>query len=134
MKRIAALLSICAIAALAAIPFPPKVSVVWKWSPNPADFGGLTTNDYYTNILFILYSSPNCTIPTNLWPVTTNWQASTFPSTDGVNWTNSVNIDGATRFYMISVANGNGGASPFSSVAPWLPTPPPGTNPRVLNP
>ncbi len=136
MKRIATLLSACAVALRlwAAVPASTPKTVTFKWQANPADLGGMSLSDYYTNITFIVYSVTNCTIPTNLWPVVTNWQASTFPSSDGVNWTNSITIDGSTRFYLISVANGNGGASPPSSVATWVPSPPVGFQPRVYGP
>jgi len=120
--------------ALAVVPVTTPKIVSFQWSPNAADFGGLSTNEYYTNIFVRLLGVTNCTIPTDLWPVTTQWQASTFPSVDGVHWTNQVVNDGVTRFYLVSVANGNGGASPFSSVAPWVPVPPPGTSPQILNP
>jgi hypothetical protein len=134
MRKITALVSLIALAALAVVPTTSPKLVTFQWKPDPAAFGGLSTNDYYTNILFRVLSVTNCTIPTNLWPVTTQWVASTFPSTDGVNWTNTVVADEVTRFYLIQVANQNGGFSPFSSVALWVPTPQPGTQPRILNP
>lgn len=119
-----------ATAPLAATPKP----ITFKFSVNPADLGGMSTNDYYTNIAFNVLSVTNCTIPTNQWPVVTNYLASSFPSPDGVNWSNTIVIDGNTRFYLIQAVNLNGGSGPFSSVATWVPSPPAGTQPKVSGP
>lgn len=131
MKRLLLLLPFTL---LAASPVTAPKQVTFKWSLNPADLGGLSTNDYYTNIVFQLYSVTNCAIPTNQWPIVAAWSASSFPSPDGVNWTNAVTIDGNTRFYLIQAVNLNGGFGPFSSVSVWVPTPPVGTQPKVYGP
>src|SRR4051812_11034877 len=110
MKKLSAfvLIALVALSLWAAAPATSPKLVTFKWQLNPADLGGMTTNQYLTNITFSLLSVTDCTIPTNQWPVITNWLASTFPSADGANWTNAVITDGATRFFLIQVANGNG--------------------------
>ena len=135
MKRLSSLaLVLVALTVLAVAPTVTPKEVSFQWRPNPLDLGGMTTNQYYTNIVFNVLSVTDCTIATNLWPIVTNWTASTFPSVDGVNWTNTVTIDGATRFYLIQASNKNGGSAPFSSVATWVPSPPQGFNPKVYGP
>lgn len=134
MKKLISFLSLAALMGFAASPVITSKQVTFKWSVDPADLGGMTTNQYYTNIVFNLLSVTNCAIPTNQWPVVAAYPASSFPSPDGVNWTNTITIDGFTRFYLIQVSNQNGGLAPFSSVATWVPSPQAGTQPRVSGP
>lgn len=140
MKRIAVIAvafvaaTLIVVAVFAASPVTTSKSITFKWSPDPADLGGMTTNDYYTNIVFNLLSVTNCAIPTNQWPVVATFLASSFPSPDGVNWSNNFTIDGFTRFYLIQAANLNGGSGPFSSVFAWVPSPHAGTQPKVFGP
>ncbi len=123
MKYLATLLLI-GLTALSAVPTGTPRQVTWFWMPNTNDFGGMTTNQYFTNIVFRLYSVADCTVPTNQWPVIASWLAAGFPAYDG-NWTNYVNADGLTRFYLLT-AGGVSGQSPFSNLAVWVPIPPSG--------
>lgn len=99
--------------------------VAWAWTANPSDMGGLSITDYYTNITFTLWSSTNVSIPMTNWPAVTNWQASSFPSPDGTNWTNAVVTDGQTRFFLLTVGAASG-QSPFSNLLPLVAVPPSG--------
>lgn len=121
--RNALLISLISLTAFATPPQPRSVPLAWTWTVNPADLGGMSTNDYLTNIVFSLYSVTNCTIPTNQWPVVTNWQASTFPVAADGGWTNVVVVDTSTRFYLLSVGGVNGSTSPFSNLAVLVATP-----------
>jgi hypothetical protein len=85
-------------------------------------FGGLSTNDYLTNITILIYSSPDCTVPTNQWPIVAVYPASQFlnQGLPPVYWTNQLAVDGATRFYLMQSTNGNGAFGPFSRVVPFF--------------
>jgi len=111
--------------AIAFVPGPPTAKTIWwQWNFDNTMFGGMTTNQFSTNVFFQVRSVTDCTIPTNSWPVTTNYQASTFLSYNGW-WTNKVTADGSTRFYLMSVGVANG-TSPFSDLFVWVPIQPPG--------
>lgn len=92
------------------------VKFTWTWAPNPLDLGGLSTNDYMTNIAFRLFSSTNINVPLTNWPKVAEWPATNY--TDG-HWTNSVVMDAAVRFYVMKAWSGKAGGtgeSPFSNL------------------
>lgn len=127
MKKSLLLLPLLLLAA-APSPITPH-QLEFDWLPDNTSFGGLSTNEFYQYITFNIYSVTDVTTPTNNWPLVTNYLASDFPSFDG-HWTNTINIDGNTRFYMmnVGVANGN---SPFSPVFTSIPIQKPGVIKRV---
>lgn len=109
-----------------------SVTFGWRWIPATVDFGGLSTNDYLTNIAFRLYTTTNITQPTTLWRVVTNWPGAPLLSQGplGSMWTQSLSADGFTRFYALtatSTAAPESGESPFSGVAFQLAPLPSGT-------
>lgn len=104
-------------------PAPQPLSFTWQWNPNPADLGGLSTNDYLTNISFTLWTTTNVTLPVTSWSSATNWQASSTPNDGTGNWTGVATIDGQTRFYLLTVNALGGGQSPFSNQANWVAKP-----------
>jgi len=116
-------LLLSAASVLAAGPATPK-TIWWKRFFDNSQFGGMTTNQFSTNVNFQVLSVTDCTIPTNSWPVLTNYQASTFLSFNGF-WTNTVVADGATRFYLMRVGVVNF-SSPFSDPFVWVPMQAPG--------
>lgn len=105
-------------------------TLAFQQMPDPSDLGSLSTNDYYTNISFSLFSTTNSTDAETNWALITNWPASTMMSASapGQWWTNGfVAPDSFTRFYIIQVSNfNNGSASAYSSIGEWFPTPSPG--------
>jgi hypothetical protein len=84
--------------------------------------GGLSTNDYCTNLVLVIVSVKNITVPTNLWPVVqvtpvTQLLPQGPPPTW---WTNTLAIDNSTRFYSGYVTNYNNEAGPFFPVWTYL--------------
>lgn len=45
------------------------VTVTWTWQPTPEEMGGLSTNDYCTNVWFQLLSCTNVTMPMTNWTI-----------------------------------------------------------------
>lgn len=101
------------------------LQAIFKWAPDSNQLAGLTVADYMTNITFWVYGSTNVALPLTSWVFVTNWQGAPFLSQGpaGSWWTNSIGSDGNARFYTVLVKNNNGGASPFSNLAPWLTDP-----------
>jgi hypothetical protein len=121
------ILTLCA-SAFCASAQTTNLNVLWKWSPDLASLGGLSTNDYMTNLVFTLYSSTNATVPLTNWIVVTNWPAVPFlaQGPPGTMWTNRIAWDQQTRFYVMKAKEVLGGEeSPFSNqamkLAPLLP-------------
>jgi hypothetical protein len=127
MKKLSLLIvSLFALIALGGSVAPQQITFSWTWKPDPNDLGGLSTSDYYTNITFNLWTSTNVTTPTANWVLATNWPASPLTVDSAGNWTASANLDGQTRFYLLTVNALGGGQSPFSNLASWVAKPPPG--------
>lgn len=128
MHKIAIVLPLLFLAAGAVLADSFK-TVSFRWLPRPSELGGLSTNDLTTNYVFILFSSTNVTTPQSNWPAIATWPAEQFTNQGpaGSWWTNQLLIDESTRFYLLSISNRNGGASPFSSPAVWVPAPAAGT-------
>lgn len=99
--------------------------VLFYWPLDPTDLGGLSTNDYMTNIVFNLYSSTNVSAPVQTWPLLLSVPGQSYlpQGLPGSTWSNAINVDSYPRFYVLQVSNQNGGVSPFSQVAPWVPNP-----------
>lgn len=128
MKYLAILFCCSAISLQAA---PPAVSITlsFKWYPGQGELAGLSTNDYLTNIVFNLVSTPDVTMPTNQWPVFATWTATQFTNQGpaGSVWTNTITMADQSRFFAIVVSNiAVGAVSPFSNLAPWFQPPIPG--------
>ena len=111
------------------------VTLAFSWLPDNTQMAGLSTNDYCTNIFVVFYSTKNVNQPTNQWPVVSFTPMINLLSqgAPGTIWTNQLTMDGNSRFYSLTMTNGNGGASPFSNVAPGLISPLAGVlyNPKV---
>lgn len=128
MKRTINLLSILLILivsrAFAVLP-TTTVLLSFKWLPDNTQMAGLSTNDYCTNITATFRSTTDVSLPTNLWPVVSFVPLTNFFNQGplGSTWTNQIVIDGASRFWGVVMTNGNGGASPFSNLAPGLSAP-----------
>jgi|SRR5579872_528532 len=95
---------------------------------NPASFGGLSTNDYLTNVTLVLYSSTNAATPMTNWQAVAAWPASQFLTQGpaGSWWTSAVPSSATAAFYSLQSTNGSGASSPFSYPAVWLPSSPAG--------
>lgn len=133
MKKLIALsFIVCALAVSAGTTNLHSVTFGWRWIPNTiVDLGGLSTNDYLTNISFKLYYTTNVTQPMSIWKVATNWPAAPLLSQGplGSMWTSSVTVDGFTRFYALTAFSSvaSEGESPFSNTALQLAPLPSGT-------
>jgi len=127
MKKYLALIGMVAFVGLAAGTASNR-TLQFKWAPNPVDLGGMSTNDYCTNITIVAFSVTDCTVPTNLWPAVASWPATYFlnQGPPGSQWAAVVQTDQSVRFYMLAATNGSGVASPFSNAATWVPAPPAG--------
>jgi hypothetical protein len=122
-------LSICTILIAQAAPPPTTAVATFNFLPDTNDMAGLTTNAYITNITVLFYSTKNVNQPTNQWPIVA-WTplVSLLPQGPvGSWWVYSFPIDGKAAFYALTMTNGNGGASPFSNLAPGLTGPNTGT-------
>ena len=102
----------------------PTVVLKWNWAPRPQDLGGMSTNDYLTNLTFAIYSTPNCTVALTNWPMLTN-VAALVAQVGTTNFELAIPIDGQTRFYVGKAKARTQGESDFSGVAVWVPAPPP---------
>jgi hypothetical protein len=120
-------LSLGAWGSFADSPTNQTVALAWTWGPNIADMGGLSTNDYVTNVSFKIFTTTDATAPTNLWTIATNVPATSF-------WTNDANVlqytvtlacDTATRFYAAVTSDARADSN-FSQVAAYLAAPFPG--------
>ena len=131
MKRLLIGLSAVAVALVVIHAAPPPTSVVatFNWLPDTNDMAGLSTNAYVTNITVVFYSTKNINQPTNQWPIiaSTPMTPLLLQGPVGSQWTYSFPIDGKAAFYAIVMTNLNGGASPFSNLAPGLTGPNAGT-------
>ena len=114
-------------ACLTATAQTPK-TVLMNWHPDPNQMGGLSTNDYLTNIVFVIRSSTDIRTTPTTWQVLTNSEASTYTAQilAGAPIAITVNIDSITRFYVANATSKNGGVGPFSNVGVWVPGPPGG--------
>ena len=108
-----------------AAPQPNKVTLCFTWLPDNTQMAGLSTNDYCTNITVVFYSTVNVNIPTNNWPIIGSVPVTNLLSQGpvGTVWTNQSVSDGNSRFYAFTLTNNNGGAAPFSNLAPGLVSP-----------
>jgi hypothetical protein len=105
------------------------VTITTSLALDNTQMGGMSTNDYCTNLVLVIYSSKNITTPTNLWPVVQVTPCSQLlpqglPPTP---WTNALAIDNSTRFYSAQVTNYNNEAGPFFPVWVYLRGGPNGT-------
>lgn len=133
MKRtifiVLATIVLIAVAILAAPVAPPStVTLGFNAVLDPTVMGGMTPNDYSTNFAFELRSSPDCTIPTNSWPIVALWPASQFTNQGvfGSEWTNQVQATSNPTFYLLRITAYGGSAGPFSGIATWVQRGPPG--------
>ena len=128
MKKLITLASVAIALTILAVNPPTQVTLQWTWLPDNTQMAGLSTNDYCTNITVLVLSTPNVTTPTNQWPVVASIPVTNLLSqgAPGSLWTLQITMDGLSRFYAIVNTNGNGGASPFSNLAPGLTAPAPG--------
>lgn len=117
------LLSLLPLLSFAAGPISPAtngpIKVVFSWFPDPALMGGMSTNDYMTNIVgFRIWSTP--TLVPQVWTIVTN-----LPPAIGTNsWVLPSNTN--TTFYAATTV-GVSGESPFSNTAVWIALPGGGT-------
>lgn len=123
MKTLAFLLSLIPTLAFAAGPNSPAtngpIKVVFTWFPDPAQMGGMSTNDYMTNIVgFKIWSTP--TLTPQVWTVVTN-----LPAAIGTN-TCLLASNTNTTFYAATTV-GVSGESPFSNTSVWIALPGGGT-------
>lgn len=132
MKTIAAL--IFSISLLASAAQTPS-GLAWNFRPDPADMGGISTNDYTTNFVFVAYQSLTVNTPITNWPAISVSPMSLYANNiiAGVDCTNLLTLTASTAFYVMQVSNiYTGVVSPFSGVAVWFKAPPAGTKFRVL--
>ncbi len=109
---------------------PPTTAVAtFTWLPDTNDMAGLSTNAYVTNLTVLFYSTKNVNQPTNQWPIVafTPLTPLLLQGPVGSLWTYSFPIDGKAAYYALTMTNLNGGASPFSNLAPGLTGPNTGT-------
>jgi len=125
MKTLIALAFVAIAVTVAAVNPPTQVILKWTWLPDNTQMAGLSTNDYCTNITVLVLSTPNVATPTNQWPVVASIPVTSLlpQGPPGSLWSFQLTMDGLSRFYALVNTNGNGGASPFSNLAPGL-TPP----------
>jgi hypothetical protein len=118
-------LSLCSAPIQAAPPNSTNtVTAVLTMIVDPSVLGGMNSSQYASMFSAVLISSPDITVPTNLWPVhviipVTNLLSQGLP---GTAWTNPIVTDGATRFFLSAYTNVvNGGPlGPFSPAAPLV--------------
>lgn len=124
-----------AIVASAAAAQTTKI-VAFKFLPDPSQFGGMITNDFLTNLVFEIKTSPDCRIALTNWPTLVTVPAQNFANQIIANqWcSNTVVIDSLTRFYAIRATNYNGGVGPFSNVGVWIPQPIPAYSVSIWGP
>ena len=118
-----------AISILYAAPPPTQAVATFSYLPDTNDMAGLSTNAYITNLAAVIYSTKNINQPTNQWPIVA-WTPLTpllLQGPVGTIWTYSFPMDGKAAFYALVLTNLNGGASPFSNLAPGLTGPNAGT-------
>lgn len=130
MKKFASIIGLAfGIAMISAAPPPNNVTLFFSWLPDNTQMAGLSTNDYATNITVVFYSTKNVNIPTNNWPIIGSVSVNSLLSQGpvGSTWMWQMVSDGNSRFYGIVMTNNNGGASPFSNLAPGLVAPTTGT-------
>lgn len=120
MKKLLCLLPLFALPLYAA-GTTTNVTFYFRW-PGPVDLGGLSTNDYMTNITFRLYSSTNASTPINQWQLYSAWQGSAFILQGPFNsqWSNTIPVEfTGARFFALKAYSpkaSGGGESPFSAV------------------
>jgi hypothetical protein len=123
MKRLLIGLSAIALAIIIhAAPPPTQAVATFSFFPDTNDMAGLSTNDYITNITVVFFSTKNVNQPTNQWPViaSTPLTPLLLQGPVGTLWTYEFPMDGKSAFYALVMTNLNGGASPFSNLAPGL--------------
>jgi hypothetical protein len=117
-----------AISALAVI-ISAGATLYFRFQPGSAgELGGLSTNDWLTNITLNVSFSTNVAIPITNWPVVASYPAAQFLTQGpaGSWWTSSIPSAASAGFYTIQPTNGNGTIGPFSYPGVWLPTLPGG--------
>lgn len=135
MKTFAVLL-LTTLSLLAAPPSVP-VTLSFTWTPSQAEMAGLSTNDYATNIVFVILSTVNVTQPTNQWPQVAVLPAPQFLNQGpvGTLWTNQMPFDGASRFFALIVSNTTSTTTSFfSNLAPWFQSSLPGVLKSIRSP
>src|SRR5512147_649320 len=107
----------------------------FQWQPTPVLMGGLSTNDYFTNVVFRLYGTTNVALPVSNWPLQTTLPAQPFltQGPPGTDWTYPFVRPSGTMFFVMTAyvakAAPGGDESPFSNTDFQLERP--STGPRI---
>lgn len=92
------------------------VKLNWEWFPSPQEMGGLSTNDYATNVWFQLWTTTNVTLPLTNWTMIAD-NIPAYPYS--TQYTASASIDAAPHFYVAYTVTARD-RSPPSNVLPYL--------------
>lgn len=95
-----------------------SVTLAWTWAPSPGELGGLSTNDYVTNVWFQVLSSTNINTPQNNWTVVLDNVKATPWSTQYVATVTLTNSTGPQFFAGRTLTLRD--ISPFSNIAPYV--------------
>lgn len=126
MKRATAILFVALAVAIAPLRLSgagtgsTNATLVLQWSWILGDQGGLSTNDYLTNIAFRVYCAPNIASPN--WALYTNFYSTNYTFTAPSNFTATVSVSNSLLFFTATTVT-IGGESPFSNRLPILPAP-----------
>lgn len=129
MKKLLLLPFLC-LSLHAAGPTTNNVTFYFHWF-GPQDYAGLTTNDFFSQVTFRVYSSTNVSLPMNQWPLYATWAGLPFLNQGpvGTQWTNQIAVTfTSARFFAFTVFHPKaaGGESPFSNLDYLLAPLPPG--------
>lgn len=105
------------------------VTLQMRLTVDPAQFGGLSTNDYLTNYNIVILQTNQVSTNFSGYSLLTNYPANFFLSQGpcGTWWTDRVSVASSPGFFVMFATNqNNGGAGPFSPLAVWLPNSPSG--------
>lgn len=94
------------------------VTLVWTWAPSTNEMGGLSTNDYATNVWFQLVATTNITMPMTNWTVVIDHVPAS-PWQTQYNAQIGLPSNGAPQFYAGRTMTLRD-VSPFSNVAPYV--------------
>lgn len=88
----------------------------WYEAPNTNFMGGLSTNDFWTNVTFVAVSSTNVTVPLTNWLIYGQWPATNVLGFPGPYWTQYIAADVPFRAFALQAVSTTTN-SPFSDVA-----------------
>lgn len=92
----------------------------WYAPPNTNFMGGLSTNDFFTNVTWVAVSTTNVTIPYTNWPVYFSLPATAFPGYPGPYWTQYIVVDMPFRAFVVYPITGVTNGPPSNvAVAVW---------------